>query len=88
MSQDIVERLRAGQSLADFWSNRTENLLSEAASLITTLTAERDALAKALDRQCDNMAFVVNHVSLHAWYDKFKNELEQDRATLSLGAKQ
>lgn len=45
--------------------------------------AEIERLTKALTRQCDNMAFVVNHVTLHRWYDKFKDELEEDRAALS-----
>lgn len=80
MASDLIERLRTRPNDAPMESER---LMDEAADLITTLTAERDALAKALDRQCDNMAFIVNHVSLHAWYDKFKNELEQDRPALS-----
>lgn len=44
-------------------------------------------LVKALERQCDNMSFVVNNADLHGFYDKFKDELEEDRAALkSAGA--
>lgn len=42
-----------------------------------------EALEASLSRQCDNMAFVVNHVTLHGWHDKFRLELEADRTTLS-----
>lgn len=43
-----------------------------------------DALAEAMDRQGDNMAFVINNVSLpEQWRDKFMMELEQDRAQLT-----
>lgn len=47
----------------------------EAADRIAVLEA-------ALIRQCDNMAFVVNHATLHNWHDKFVSELEQDRNSL------
>ena len=53
-------------------------------SSLVTAFAEREArLVGALDRQCDNMAFVINHVNLHGFYDKFQAELEADRATLA-----
>lgn len=46
-----------------------------------------NSLVKALERQCDNMSFVVNNADLHGFYDKFKDELEEDRAALkSAGA--
>lgn len=39
--------------------------------------------ARALRRQADNMAFVINHVTLPAqWLEKFMRELEEDRATI------
>lgn len=58
--------------------------VKHAATLIQAAFAEREArLVGALDRQCDNMAFVINHVNLHGFYDKFQAELEADRATLA-----
>lgn len=40
-------------------------------------------LREALDRQCDNMAFVLNRVTLpDQWYCKFSNELEADRGLI------
>ena len=55
-----------------------------AALAIQAAFAEQNArLVGALDRQCDNMAFVINHVNLHGFYDKFQAELEADRATLA-----
>jgi hypothetical protein len=45
---------------------------------------ERDRLREALRRQSDNMAFVINHHSMHgSWYEKFQRELEEDRAALN-----
>jgi len=41
-------------------------------------------VVKALERQTDNVAFILNHVALpDHWYDKFKSELEEDRAALT-----
>ena len=57
----------------------------EAANLIERLSAERERLAKALDRQADNMAFVLNHAPVGKWYDKFTAELAEDRAALTQG---
>lgn len=46
-------------------------------------SSERD-LARALERQCDNMAFLLNHTSLSdAWFLKFDRELKEDRAFLA-----
>jgi hypothetical protein len=37
-------------------------------------------VVQALERQCANMAFILNHVSVPGqWYAKFKRELEVDR---------
>jgi len=45
-------------------------------------------LIEALDRQCDNMAFVLNHMSVPGqWNDKFTEELEADRKILKKGEK-
>ena len=67
-----------GMSIEGGWGERN------AATLIQAAFAEREArLVGALDRQCDNMAFVINHVNLHGFYDKFQAELEADRATLA-----
>lgn len=41
-----------------------------------------DKLKEALDRQCDNMAFVLNRVDLHGFHDKFDAELTEDRKLL------
>lgn len=52
MSQDIVERLRAQAciwTVGDAASEQHAEDCDTAASVITTLTAERDALAKALE---------------------------------------
>lgn len=50
----------------------------------TADVTEDDSLRSALDRQCDNMAFVINHVGLpDAWLTKFMRELDEDRAALS-----
>jgi hypothetical protein len=39
-------------------------------------------LEAALNRQGDNMAFVLNHMDVKNWYDKFTTELAEDRAVL------
>jgi hypothetical protein len=49
---------------------------------ITTLERQLATAREALDRQCDNMAFVVNHVTLHGFYEKFRSDLEADREVL------
>lgn len=40
-------------------------------------------LREALERQCDNMAFAINHADLGSMHDKFQAELETDRAALA-----
>lgn len=45
--------------------------------------ARADRLAKALGRQADNMAFLLNHAPIvQHWYEKFSTELADDRAAL------
>jgi hypothetical protein len=39
-------------------------------------------LKLALTRQGDNMAFVLNHMDVKNWYDKFTTELAEDRTAL------
>jgi hypothetical protein len=39
-------------------------------------------LEVALTRQGDNMAFVLNHMDVKNWYDKFTTELAEDREAL------
>jgi hypothetical protein len=39
-------------------------------------------LEAALTRQGDNMAFVLNHMDVKNWYDKFTTELAEDRTAL------
>jgi hypothetical protein len=44
---------------------------------------EIERLRKALERQGDNMAFVINHVTIpNQWMEKFMRELEEDRTAL------
>lgn len=46
--------------------------------------AALETLRAALDRQCDSMAFILNHMSIPvAYYEKFTRELEEDRAALA-----
>lgn len=48
--------------------------------------ADKDgaALVEALGRQCDNMAFVLNHFDVpHRWYEKLQDELLKDRTALA-----
>ncbi len=40
-------------------------------------------LEEALERQCDNMAFILNRLDMpDQWAAKFNQELETDRVTL------
>jgi hypothetical protein len=39
-------------------------------------------LEAALTRQGDNMAFILNHMEVKNWYNKFTTELAEDRAAL------
>jgi hypothetical protein len=58
---------------------------------LAAVIAERDAaraqaaaLAEALTRQTDNMAFVLNRVDVaEQWFDRFGSELRDDRAALA-----
>lgn len=53
------------------------------ADLERAVNSHDDMLA-ALSRQADNMAFIINHVTLpEQWRDKFMRELDEDRAAIS-----
>jgi hypothetical protein len=57
---------------------------AEAAARIEALEAEVARLRDGLERQGDNMAFVLNHASLpEQWDAKFTLELAEDRAALT-----
>lgn len=75
----------ADEAKAAFQTDFDSLILSFVDPSYASSQAEIERLKTALERQCDNMAFVVNHVTLHGWYDKFKDELEEDRAALSGG---
>lgn len=50
----------------------------------TAARAEHAEIVEALDRQCDNIAFILNHHQLpDQWNEKFTRELEKDRALLT-----
>lgn len=76
-----IDRLRAlsgGEDL-DFWKHDADALLE----YLTALLDRIEELEKALERQCDNIAFVINHVTLpDSWHEKFQCELEIARAAL------
>jgi hypothetical protein len=65
---------------------QTDDMHADRATLLRLLDeaeAREDRLREALDRQCDNMAFVLNHHSLpDLWNDKFARELVEDRTTI------
>ncbi|MEN3145735.1 hypothetical protein ABCW43_00310 [Neorhizobium sp. IRAMC:178] len=55
--------------------------------LLAAKDAELAKLREALNRQADNMAFVINHVTLPGqWLEKFMVELDADRSALNQGA--
>jgi len=56
-----------------------------AARVLAALDTEAiAALVEAFKRQSDNMAFVLNHMTMpNAHYEKFTRELEEDRAALA-----
>lgn len=56
-----------------------DRIIGEQLNTIEHLAHENERLTKALDRQCANMAFILNHIDVKNWYDKFQKELEEDR---------
>lgn len=84
MINDLSARIRnacVGHPYAKIeWPHR---ILHEAADEVDIRGGEIAKLREALNRQGDNMAFVINNVSLpDQWRDKFMRELDEDRAAL------
>lgn len=59
-----------------------DRIICEQTNQIEDMSYENEKLRAALTRQCDNMAFLVNHASLYKWHDKFLSELSEDRKLL------
>jgi hypothetical protein len=68
---DLTERRDAAEKRAD-----------EAAAHIEALAERVRELEGALERQTDNMAFVLNRVDLRAWGDRFEQQMTEDRQLL------
>jgi len=49
---------------------------------IANLEIENKSLRQALNRQTENMAFVLNHIECQDWYGKFAVDLDEDRELL------
>lgn len=74
--EETVRAVRAGER--DYWPTVRAFARFEAS------ISHHAGMREALERQCANMATVINHVTLpDPWYDKFKSELETDRAALA-----
>ena len=74
---DEIERLTKEKDYAIRWANKAVE------DVKASFYEELAGLRKALERQGDNMAFVINHVTIpKQWMEKFIRELEEDRATL------
>lgn len=82
---DTVEVTQADKNLARLIANQIEDrmgviAIGDIAELVARHRHEATReLVEALDRQCDNMAFVLNRVDLHGFHGKFDRELAQDR---------
>lgn len=74
-------------SVASLYPHQINGGWSAFADDIEAVLADREALKAqleeaegALERQADNMAFILNHVGVpQPWYDKFSRELAVDR---------
>ena len=84
---ELTEKLRDGMiwisERHEFDEVNTYKIMNDAADALEAQEDRIKALTTALDRQCDNMAFVLNRVDLHAWHGRFSDDLEADRLTLS-----
>lgn len=78
---DLLKRERDDlRRLTDHWKLQHD----EHKELNAKLAARVKELEKALARQCDNMAFIVNHVTMpEKWRDKWERELAEDRVALT-----
>ena len=62
---------------------KVESVMDSQADTIRDLQKSNEELLEALDRQCDNMSFVLSHVPVpDKWYKKFSEELQKDRAAI------
>ncbi len=80
-------RAEAAESkLAEARADALEAQVNEDRHFFLKAKAAEDRVAKLekeLERQCDTIAFVINHVTLpDSWYEKFQCELENARAAL------
>lgn len=90
---DLIKRLNAASeslhmppSVQSIRNIRCMEAMDEAAAALTEAQATIARLEAALIRQGDNMAFVLNHMTMpDGYYGKFIRELEEDRAALSPG---
>jgi len=86
-SSDISRRMAEDKSLRQ--ASNTERrkdlyMFSSPESFVEWEAAnEIERLREALDRQCDNIAFILNRVDLpKTWFEKFDSELSEDRKAL------
>jgi intergrase/recombinase len=70
--------------------NKTEQMIgihmtkgNTVANVLRELLNYCNELEVVLERQCDSMAFIVNHIDVGNWHDKFIKELEEVRQTLN-----
>lgn len=81
LSLNMLPELDAADVRAGRWDNLTG--MQVMARHRVTHAGEVERLREALDRQCDNMAFVLNKATLpDQWYCKFSNELQEARQAL------
>lgn len=56
---------------------------SQEADWATEAMKVRDDVVEALSRQCDNIAYILNHCDVKLVYGKFTKELEEDRKAIA-----
>jgi hypothetical protein len=70
--------------VCEVWGIDDDRELDERSLANTCLIAAAPKLLEAVERQCDNMAFILNHNPMtDSLYDKFIKELEQDRSIIT-----
>ncbi len=91
LEEEIIAALEAAEKVrmqniiqADYIVAGGRRLLGkELREYLEAATKREEKLREALDRQCDNMAFVLNHFKCpNSWFHKFNNELTEDRQAL------